>query len=56
MLMRGFAKVDKEGKIPIPGNIRRAIGGLKPGQLVEIKVTGPQQKAWIVIQKRKATR
>ncbi len=22
-LMRGFAKVDKEGKIPIPSNIRR---------------------------------
>ena len=36
-LMRVFARVDKEGKIPIPDNIRREVG-LQPGQLVEVKV------------------
>ena len=32
-LMRAFAKVDKEGKVSIPNNIRREID-LKEGQLL----------------------
>ena len=35
--MRVFARVDKEGKLSIPENIRRE-AGLQPGQLVEVKV------------------
>lgn len=54
-LMRGFSKVDEEGKIAIPSNIRRE-AGLKPGQLVEIKVTGPNNGPWIVINKRRQPR
>ena len=38
-LMRGFAKVDEEGKVKIPDNVRLA-AGLKAGQLVELKVAG----------------
>lgn len=54
-LMRGFAKVDKEGKIPIPSNIRREVG-LKEGQLVEIKVSGPNRAQYVVIHKRQGAR
>lgn len=38
-LMKAFSKVDKEGKIAIPGNIQRA-ADLKEGQLVELKIVG----------------
>ena len=54
-LMRGFSKVDKEGRIPIPSNIRREVA-LNPGQLVEIKVSGPGLAQYIVIKKRKEAR
>lgn len=47
-LMRGFSKVDAEGKITIPGNIRREVE-LKAGQLVELKVVGASRKKNIVI-------
>ena len=36
-MLRVFARVDKEGKVSIPDNIRREVG-LQPGQLVEVKV------------------
>ncbi len=35
-LARVFGRVDKDGKVTIPDNIRRATG-LQPGQLVELK-------------------
>ena len=54
-LMRAFAKVDKEGKIPIPSNIRREVD-LKEGQLVEIKVAGTERACHIVINRRKTAR
>jgi len=54
-LMRAFAKVDKEGKIPIPDNIRREVD-LKEGQMVEIKVSGPNRAQFIVIHKRQSAR
>lgn len=54
-LMRAFSRVDKEGKINIPSNIRRE-AGLKDGQLVEIKVTGPNRAQYIVIHSKKQAR
>jgi len=54
-LMRGFSKVDQEGRITIPRNIRRE-AGLSSGQLVEIKVSGPQLAQYIVIKRRKEPR
>lgn len=54
-LMRVFSKVDKEGKISIPSNIRQEVG-LKDGQLVEIKVTGTNNAQYIVIHPRKQAR
>jgi len=54
-LMRAFAKVDKEGKISIPTNIRREVD-LKEGQSVEIKVSGPNRAQYIVIHKRQSGR
>lgn len=47
-LMRAFSKVDTEGKITIPANIRREVG-LKPGQLIELKVIGASKKKNILI-------
>lgn len=38
-LVKALSKVDKDGRIAIPKNIRKA-AGLKEGQLVEIKVQG----------------
>ncbi len=54
-LMRAFAKVNKEGKISIPKNIRREVN-LKEDQLVEIKVSGPNRAQFIVIHKRENSR
>ena len=54
-LMRAFAKVDKEGKISIPSNIRRQVN-LKQDQVVEIKVSGPNRAQHIVIHKRRSAR
>jgi AbrB family looped-hinge helix DNA binding protein len=54
-LMRGFSKVDKEGKIAIPGNIRRE-AGLKEGQLVELKIMGASAKKSILITARTSAR
>jgi len=36
-LMKVYARVDKDGKVSIPENIRRETG-LRPGQLVEVKL------------------
>lgn len=54
-LMRAFSKVDQEGKIAIPRNIRREVG-LKEGQMVEIKVSGPNRSQFIVIHRRENAR
>ena len=54
-LMRGFSKVDDEGKVPIPNNIRREVG-LKEGQIVEIKVSGPNRAQFVTIHKRQSAR
>jgi len=47
-LMRALAKVDEKGKIPFPSNISRE-AGLKPGQLVELKLVGPKQKQGVLV-------
>jgi len=52
-LVRAFSRVDKEGKIIIPANVRLA-AGLKEGQLVELKSVGASQKKSILITARKA--
>jgi len=54
-LMRAFSKVDKEGKIQLPGNIQRA-ADLKEGQLVELKIMGASKKKSILITSRESTR
>ena len=38
-LVKALSKVDKDGRIAIPKNIRKE-AGLKEGQLVEIKAQG----------------
>jgi len=54
-LMRGFSKVDEKGKITIPDNIRREVR-LEKGQLVEVKVQGPNSGPYLIINKRKTAR
>ncbi|MBI5750093.1 MAG: hypothetical protein HZA00_13325 [Nitrospinae bacterium] len=54
-LMRAFSKVDKEGKIKLPGNIQRVVD-LKAGQLVELKIMGASKKKSILITSRESTR
>ncbi len=54
-LMRAFSKVDKDGKIKLPGNIQRA-ADLKEGQLVELKVMGANRKKSILIASRENAR
>jgi len=54
-LIRAFSKVDKEGRIALPGNIQRA-AGLKEGQLVELKIVGASAKKSVLITARKAAR
>lgn len=54
-LMRGFSRVDDEGRISVPKNMRRE-ANLKPGQLVEIKVQGAAPAQFITIKARQAAR
>jgi len=54
-LMRGFSKVDEKGKIALPDNIRRE-AKLEKGQLVEIKVQGPNNGPYLMINKRNTAR
>lgn len=54
-LMRAFSKVDKEGKVAIPGNIQRE-ASLKEGQLVELKIVGASAKKSVLITARKSAR
>ena len=54
-LMRGFARVDKDGRIPIPANIRRETE-LGEGRLVELKVQGPANAQFLVVRKRTSPR
>lgn len=51
-LMRGFARVDEEGKISIPKNIARE-AELKPGTVVELKIIGASKVKNILLSKRK---
>jgi len=46
--IRGFSRVDKDGRVAIPGNIRRE-AHLEEGQLVEIKL----QNLLIVLKEKK---
>ncbi|MBU2445881.1 MAG: hypothetical protein KJ666_09985 [Bacteroidetes bacterium] len=54
-LIRTFSKVDKEGKIKLPGNIQRA-ANLKEGQLVELKIVGASKKKNILVSARESAR
>jgi len=54
-LMRAFSKVEKDGKIKIPGNIQRA-AELKEGQLVELKIVGTSRIRNILVTSRKIAR
>ena len=54
-LMRSLSRVDKEGKIKLPGNIQRA-ADLKEGQLVELKIVGASRKKNILISARAIAR
>ena len=47
-LMRAFSKVDKDGKIKLPGNIQRETG-LKENQLVELKIVGTSRKKNVLV-------
>ena len=54
-LIRAFSKVDKDGKVKLPGNIQRA-AELKEGQLVELKILGTSRKKGILITPREIAR
>lgn len=54
-LIRVFSKVDKEGKIKVPGNIQLA-AGLKEGQLVELKIVGASRKKAVLVTPRDNSR
>lgn len=47
-LMRVLSRVDENGKIPLPSNIRLE-AGLKPGQSVELKIVGPKQNQRVLV-------
>ncbi len=54
-LMRAFSRLDKEGRIKIPGNIQRE-AGLKEGQLVELKTVGAGRRKSIHITSKEIAR
>jgi len=50
-LIRGFARVDSEGKIALPRNLRIAMG-LKEKDLVELKLSGASKAKKVIMSKR----
>ena len=54
-LIRGFSRVDAEGRIPVAKNMMRE-AKLLPGQLVEIKIQGAAPAPFITIKARQAAR
>ncbi|NQT80389.1 MAG: AbrB/MazE/SpoVT family DNA-binding domain-containing protein [Candidatus Aminicenantes bacterium] len=54
-LMRGFSRIDKEGRIVIPKNIRKE-SHFEEGKLVEIKLQGSNLAQYISIRARKQVR
>lgn len=50
-LMRVLTRVDEDGRVSIPKNVRRETG-LEPGTEVEIKVGGPRSAQFITIRRR----
>ena len=50
-LVRTYSKIDEEGRIHLPSNVRR-MTGIAPGERVEIRLQGPHQRPWIVIHRR----
>ena len=54
-LVRAFSKVDKEGKVSIPSNIRVA-AGVKEGQLLEFKIVGASKEKKIMVSRKENTR
>jgi len=55
VLVRAFSRVEKDGKIKLPGNIKRE-AGIKEGQLVELKIVGAGKKKNILVSVRDSTR
>lgn len=53
-LMRTFLRVDKEGKIGIPANIKQ-VAELKEGTLAELKIVGTGKKS-VLVTARKCAR
>jgi len=54
-LVRAFSKVEKDGKIKLPGNIQRA-ADLKEGQLAELKIVGASRKKNILVSAKDSAR
>ena len=50
-LIRVVARIDAEGKIQLPRNIRLALG-LKEQDVVELKVVGPGKSQRVIVSKR----
>jgi len=55
ILVRAFSKVDNQGRIPVPANIRTQ-AKLKLGQLVAIKLTGAGKAKNLIISQRENVR
>ena len=53
--MRAFARVEADGKLSVPNNVRRRVG-LKAGQLVELKVVGASKKKQLLLSTRESSR
>jgi len=54
-LIRVISRVDKDGRIKLPANIRRA-AGLREGRWVEMKIVGSRGKMNILITPRDVAR
>lgn len=54
-LLKVVVTIEKDGKITLPGNIRRAFG-LKQGQVVELKIVGTGRAKKILLASRKRAR
>ena len=55
MLMRGFARLGREGSLSLPRNFLLALG-LKENQILELKIVGASKAKQLLVSKRERCR
>jgi len=50
-IMKVLARVDPQGRVPLPANLRRQMG-LRPNQVLELRALGPGPRRGLMLSPR----